>query len=197
MSFDTAAQERMRMSAAGIQFGKTSGSTSSGTGLILYPLVAPFFAANKSASGNHNGIIFYSGSTYVGGLNYSNSATTLVASSDYRLKENIVAIPNAIARAKQLNPIQFNFIAEPDEITEGFLAHEVGEVVPLACFGEKDAVDEDGNVKPQSLSQVSLIPLLTAALKEAIAKIETLETQNTSQQTQIDDLITRVTALEG
>jgi hypothetical protein len=175
MSFDTGAEERMRMSAAGIQFGKTTGSTSSGTGLILYPLVAPYFAANKSASGNHNGIIFYSGSTYVGGLNYSNSATTLVASSDYRLKENIVSLPDAITRAKQLNPIQFNFIAEPDETTEGFLAHEVGEVVPLACFGEKDAVDEDGNIKPQALSQVSLIPLLTAALQEAIAKIETLE----------------------
>ena len=169
--------ETMRIASTGIQIGKTTGSTASGTGLLMYHLAAPYYAANKSASGNHNGIVFYSGSTYVGGLNYSNSATTLVASSDYRLKENIAAIPNAIARAKQLNPIQFNFIAEPDETTEGFLAHEVGEVVPLACFGEKDAVDEDGSIKPQSLSQVSLIPLLTAALKEAIAKIETLETK--------------------
>ena len=174
--FGASAGERMRIDNSGVvEIGKSTASAASGTGLMLYPTAAPFYAANKSASGNHNGIIFYSGSTYVGGLNYSNSATTLVASSDYRLKENIAAIPNAIARAKQLNPIQFNFIADPDETTEGFLAHEVGEVVPLACFGEKDAVDEDGSIKPQSLSQVSLIPLLTAALKEAITKIETLE----------------------
>jgi len=172
------ATERMRVDSAGIlQLGKTTDVTSSGTGLLMFPTGAPYYSANKSSSGNHNGIVFYSGSTYVGGLNYSDSATTLVESSDYRLKENIVAIPNAIARAKQLNPIQFNFIAVPDETTEGFLAHEVGEVVPLACFGKKDAVDEEGNIKPQSLSKVSLIPLLTAALKEAITKIEVLETK--------------------
>jgi len=71
--------------------------------------------------------------------------------------------------------------------------------VPEAVFGEKDAMedqevevtpavlDEDGNVtteavmetrsviSPQGIDQGKLVPLLTAALQEAIAKIETLE----------------------
>ena len=60
-------------------------------------------------------------------------------------------------------------------------------------------LDEDGNTIPehQGIDQSKLVPLLTAALQEAIAKIETLETQNTTQATQIADLLTRVTALEA
>ena len=129
----------------------------------------------KSATGTVNGIYFHYNSTYVGGLNYTDTATSLATSSDYRIKENVVAVPNAITRTKQLNPIQFNFIADPDATVEGFIAHELGEVVPEACFGEKDAVDDDGNIKPQTVAQDKVIPLLTAALQEAISKIETLE----------------------
>tara|TARA_A100000171_G_scaffold29698_1_gene27873 strand:- start:206 stop:1657 length:1452 start_codon:yes stop_codon:yes gene_type:complete len=49
----------------------------------------------------------------------------------------------------------------------------------------------------QGIDQSKLVPLLTAALQEAITKIETLETKNATQATQIADLITRVTALEA
>ena len=155
-------------------FGKTS-SDLSVAGVEVRTGTAGQVTIGKSFSGTVNGIFFHHNSTYVGGLNYTNSGTSLVTSSDYRLKENVVAVPNAIARVNQLNPIQFNFIAEPDETVEGFIAHELGEVVSEACFGEKDAVDENGNIKPQSIAQEKLIPLLTAALKEALAKIETLE----------------------
>ena len=59
----------------------------------------------------------------------------------------------------------------------GFFAHEVSGVVPEAVIGEKDAtIDEDGNGY-QSLDATKLIPILTAGLKEAISKIETLETK--------------------
>ena len=72
----------------------------------------------------------------------------------------------------------------------GFLAHEVQTVVPEAVSGYKDQVDDDGNPVIQGLDQSKLVPLLTAALQEAIAKIETLEAQNT-------DLAARITALEA
>ena len=49
--------------------------------------------------------------------------------------------------------------------------------VPEAVTGEKDAVFEDNSTKPQQLDYTKLIPLLTAALQEAVAKIETLETE--------------------
>ena len=60
---------------------------------------------------------------------------------------------------------------------DGFVAHEVASIVPEAVVGEKDAVDSNGNIDPQALDQAKLVPVLTAALQEAIAKIEVLETK--------------------
>jgi hypothetical protein len=55
------------------------------------------------------------------------------------------------------------------------LAHELAEVVPEAVTGEKDAVDAEGKPVYQGIDQSKLVPLLTAALQEALAKIESLE----------------------
>jgi hypothetical protein len=108
------------------------------------------------------------------------SGTTGVAyntSSDYRLKENVSAVQDGIARLKQLNPCRFNFIADPDTIVDGFIAHEAQAVVPECVTGEKDAEHDDGTPIYQGIDQSKLVPLLTAALQEAIAKIETLESK--------------------
>ena len=83
----------------------------------------------------------------------------------------------AIDRVKQLNPSRFNFIADPDATVDGFLAHEAATVVPEAVTGTKDAVDDEGNPEYQGIDQSKLVPLLTAALKEAITSIETLEAE--------------------
>ena len=97
--------------------------------------------------------------------------------SDYRLKENQVAIPNGIERVKQLSPYRFNWISTPAKTVDGFFAHEVQTVVPEAVSGSHNAVDDDNNPVYQGIDQAKLVPLLTAALQEAIAKIETLETK--------------------
>ena len=120
----------------------------------------------------------------VGSITVSGGTSTAYnTSSDYRLKENITAVTDSIARLLQLKPSRFNFIADPDRTVDGFIAHEVQSVVPEAITGEKDAVDDEGNPIYQGIDQSKLVPLLTAALQEAIAKIESLET--------------RLTALEG
>lgn len=95
--------------------------------------------------------------------------------SDYRLKENVLPILDGISRLKALKPCRFNFISEKDRTIDGFLAHEVQEVVPSAVTGEKDAVDENDKPVYQSMDNSKLLPLLTAALKEAVDKIESLE----------------------
>ena len=140
----------------------------------------------------------------VGSIVTNVSSTSYNTSSDYRLKENVVDMTGAIDRVKQLSPKRFNFIADADTTVDGFLAHEAQTVIPEAVSGVKDAIDEDGNVDAQGIDQSKIVPLLTGALKEAIAKIEdlearieTLETQNATQATQITDLINRVTALES
>ena len=86
-------------------------------------------------------------------------------------------VPAFINRVKQLAPKRFNFIDDPDKTVDGFLAHEAQTVVPEAVTGTHNQVDDDGNAVMQGIDHSKLVPLLTAALKEAIAKIETLETK--------------------
>ena len=112
-----------------------------------------------------------------GRIEYDNSSCGIFSSSDYRVKENDVAISDGISRVKQLRPIRFNFKAEPSKTVDGFFAHEISSIVPEAVSGEKDAVDSDGKMIIQGICKEKLVPLITAALQEAITKIETLETK--------------------
>jgi hypothetical protein len=129
---------------------------------------------------------FFRGSS-VGSISHNNSSTAYNTSSDYRLKENVVTLSDAITRLKTLKPYRFNFIADKDVTVDGFLAHEVT-AVPEAVTGTKDAVitqemidNEEyeegrlGEILPQGIDQAKLVPLLVAALQEAIGRIEALE----------------------
>ena len=111
----------------------------------------------------------------VGNITINGTSTTYNTSSDYRLKENVAPIEDASGRVMSLNPCRFNFIAEPDTTVDGFLAHEAQEVVPEAVTGEKDAVDEEGKPEHQGIDQSKLVPLLTAALQEALTEIDGLK----------------------
>ena len=111
----------------------------------------------------------------VGNIAINDSSTAFNTSSDYRLKENEVNITDGIDRLKELKPYRFNFIRNPSEVVDGFFAHEVSPVVPESITGSKDAVDEEGKPDYQGIDQSKLVPLLTAALQEAVAKIEALE----------------------
>ena len=116
----------------------------------------------------------YSG-TPVGTIACTSSSTAYNTSSDYRLKENIVDLDNAINRIKQIPVHQFNFIVEPDVTVDGFLAHEVADIVPEAITGTKDGVDDKGNPEYQEIDQSKLVPLLTKAIQELEAKVAALE----------------------
>ena len=122
------------------------------------------------------GSLTTSNSLYVGtpfsGFNCYAAAFNIT--SDYRLKENIIELTGAISKIKNLRPVRFNY-KNKEETINGFIAHEVQDVVPEAVTGEKDALYEDGKEKYQGLDNGKLIPLLTAALQEAISKIEQLE----------------------
>ena len=148
-------------------------------------------------------IKFFNPNGDVGSIDMSGSSTSYNTSSDYRLKENVADMTGAIARVKQLAPKRFNFIADADTTVDGFLAHEAQAVVPEAITGTHNEVetwtqqqiddgdapdgtsagdnklDEDDNTIPvmQGIDHSKLVPLLTGALQEAIAKIETLETK--------------------
>ena len=131
---------------------------------------------------NSNGEIvrLHRSDTKVGSISVTVSATAYNTSSDYRLKENITLLDGAIARLNQLPVHRFNFIADPDTVVDGFIAHEAAAVVPECVTGEKDEVNENGDPVYQGIDQSKVVPLLTAALQEAIVMINALEARITA-----------------
>jgi ABC-type transport system substrate-binding protein len=119
---------------------------------------------------------FINGASQVGSITSNTVSTFYNTSSDYRLKENVTADWDATTRLKQLNPVRFNFIADADTTVDGFLAHEVQDVVPEVTFGTKDAVDDDGNPVYQGIDQSKLVPLLVKTIQELEARVAALET---------------------
>ena len=147
---------------------------------------ACFGASGPTTSGGNSyryGTMINSSGSQVGSIQVSHGSTAYNETSDYRLKENVTELTNATTRLKQLQPKRFNFIEVPDKTVDGFLAHEVSNIVPEAVTGEKDAVDADGNPDYQGIDKSKLVPLLVAAIQE--------------QQTQIEALQAEVAALKG
>jgi len=128
-------------------------------------------------AGGQNYMVFYNSSDNLAGSIQHTGATTVnySTSSDYRLKENVTPVSGAVIRLQQLKPCRFNFKTEPEKTVDGFLAHQVQAVVPEAISGTKDEVDADGKPIYQGIDQSKLVPLLTAALQEAISEIESLK----------------------
>ena len=119
----------------------------------------------RNSAGTQQGLISHNGA----------GATTYFSGSDYRLKENVQYNWNATTELKKLKPAKFNFIEDPDNTVEGFLAHEVEDIVPAAIWGTKDAVNEDGSIDPQQIDQAKLVPLLVKTILELEARITALE----------------------
>jgi hypothetical protein len=154
---------------------------------------------NTDSGGAKYKISFKQNGTQVGVIEVGTSSTAYLTSSDYRLKENVAPLTSATERLKQLNPSRFNFIADADTTVDGFLAHEVQDIVPEAISGTKDAMrdeeyevtpavlDDDGNVVTeavmgtrsvpdyQGIDQSKLVPLLVATIQELEARIAALE----------------------
>jgi len=174
----TSGSERMRIDSSGNIF---TGGADSASAIEAGTQAGKVFKSNHTASSGTTStsqqfhFSFANPNGFVGSISTNGSATAFNTSSDYRLKENVVDLDGAIDRVKQLAPKRFNFIADADTVVDGFLAHEAQVVVPEAVTGTKDEVDEENNPVMQGIDQSKLVPLLTAALQEAIAKIETLE----------------------
>ena len=179
----TSTNERVRID----NVGKTMINTTSHQGGHYLSLKSDGGASLVIRRDTSNGAVanFMFGGSFVGSIGVTGSSTSYNTSSDYRLKENVIAISDGITRLKTLKPSRFNFIADAEKTVDGFLAHEVT-AVPEAITGTKDQVATDDNQETgvnkgdpiyQKIDQSKLVPLLTAALQEAIAKIEVLETK--------------------
>ena len=146
--------------------GQQVNATNNDTNLIL----------NMSNGSSNPHVQFRSDGGNTGNISTNGSAVAYNTGSDYRLKENVIPLKDGLERLNKLNPVQFDWI-EAQKTDEGFIAHEVQEIVPYVVKGEKDGEEI------QSMDYGKLTPLLVKAIQE--------------QQTIIDDLKTRIETLEG
>jgi hypothetical protein len=197
----TSDTECARFTSGGDLFLNTTGAVGSGNPRLSIDNGSDgvCVATERSGTSSVAHFQFINGNGTVGSISTSGSNTAFNTSSDYRLKENVTPITKATERLKKLNPVRFNFIADPDITVDGFLAHEVSDHVPEAITGKKDAMqdeqyeitpavlDDNGNeVKPakigtrsvpdyQGIDQSKLVPLLVATIIELEARITALE----------------------
>ena len=145
---------------------------------------------NTATSGTIYQITFRDGAsaTSRGSVTTNGTGTAYNTTSDYRLKDNIAPMTGALDVVQALKPVTYNWKVD-GTASQGFIAHELQEVVPDCVTGEKDAVDADGNPKYQGIDTSFLVATLTAAIQELKAIVDT-------QASTITTLTDRITALE-
>ena len=100
---------------------------------------------------------------------------TAFASSDERLKENIIEIPNSLEKIKQIKGVLFNWKEGYDKVHPygdnkdvGVIAQEVQQILP-------EIVKENVHNQFLGVRYEKLTPLLLEAIKELSKKVEELE----------------------
>ena len=180
--------ERMRIDSSGYVTINNSTSLNSVFSVYGKSNIAPC-ALQVNANGDYGYVFKNASGTLVGAIGVNASTTSYNTSSDYRLKENIVPMTGALATVSQLKPVTYKWKSTGEE-SQGFIAHELQEVVPDCVTGTKDELDAEGNPNYQGIDTSFLVATLTAALQETKALIDT-------QAETINALTARIVALES
>jgi len=176
--------ERARIDSSGNLLVGTTSTLGSVAGINVASSGANVqtLTTNSTSSSSYYIGRFYSGGTEKGYIYYNGSTVAFTSTSDYRLKEDVQPMTGALAKVAQLKPCTYTWKSN-GVAGQGFIAHELEAIVPDCVTGEKDALNEDGSIKPQGIDTSFLVATLTAAIQE--------------QQALITTLTARITALES
>ena len=170
LTFSTTNAERARIDSSGSLLVGTP-SSNSGKITVLTSGGASMSCAQTGTTGD---MIYFRTSinTLAGYITCPTSTTTnYVSVSDYRLKHSVMPMTSGLATVAALKPVTYKW--KTDEADgEGFIAHELQEVIPLAVTGEKDAVRKDGSIKPQGVDYSKIVVHLVAAIQELKADLD-------------------------
>lgn len=120
--------------------------------------------------------LYWTGSALQAWVDTTNQGVVTIT-SDYRIKRDIRPMERpALERIAALRPVLYKYADNAELHTvgdarerEGFIAHELAEVVPSAVEGEKDAPSQ-----VQSLRIDALVAVLVKAVQEQQAQINEL-----------------------
>ena len=177
--FTTNAVERMRINSDG---NFLIGSTSQLVGganhrmTLTYPGGGALYGLGIRALADNTVAVNFANAAnaQVGNIYTTGSATSYNTNSDYRLKENVAPMQNALATVAALKPVTYTWKAS-GEAGQGFIAHELQAVVPDCVTGIKDAVDKDGNPQYQGVDTSFLVATLVAAIQELKNEVDALK----------------------
>jgi hypothetical protein len=166
--------ERMRIDSSGnLLVGKTALPSASVFGFAVnnssnnFPYLMN--SVNTTGTGTH--FEFYNPNGAVGSITTNGSATSYVTSSDYRLKKNVAPMTGALDKVMQLKPCTYTWKIDGSS-GQGFIAHELQEVVSECVTGEKDGMrTEQYEVTPETPATFNddgneLTPVIPAVMGE-------------------------------
>jgi hypothetical protein len=175
LEFRTNNTERARIDSSGNLLVGATSTLGSTAGILVANSGANVQAITTNSTSSSAYYIgrFYSGGTEKGYIYFDGTNVSYTNLSDYRLKENVQPMQNALDKVAQLNPVTYSWKSN-GKAGQGFIAHELQAVVPDCVTGDKDALDEDGNPKYQGVDTSFLVATLTAAIQEQQALITQL-----------------------
>jgi len=182
-----AAVDRMRLTSNGTFLVNQTTPSTTADGFGVHPtgsgggnLVSCYNGTGNTAlilgHGAYDGTVvdFRRGSTQVGTISVSTSATQYNTSSDYRLKEDLQNF-EGLGMVSKIPVYDFKW-KSGESRSYGVMAHELQEVLPQAVSGEKDAEEMQG------VDYSKIVPLLVKSIQELKAdndglraRIKTLE----------------------
>jgi hypothetical protein len=166
--------EAMRITSGGNLLVGTQSSWSSVVKVQIDGGSGTSMSCTTDSNGNIDHIYFRTPSGIAGLIRTNTLTTTYSTSSDYRLKENVAPMTGALDKVAQLKPVTYKWKANGSD-GQGFIAHELQEVVPDCVTGTKDAVDAEGNPQYQGVDTSFLVATLVKAIQELKAEVDALK----------------------